>query len=146
MRASPIEILLVEDNEDDVVLAREAFDESRLLNIVHVVRDGEQALAYLRREGEFADRHLPGLVLLDINMPRKNGFEVLDEVKSDPALKYLPMVMLTVSDREEDVVKSYAGGAVSYIRKPVTFDQLRMIVHKFELYWTVVSRLPNPHG
>lgn len=142
----PVEILLVEDNEDDIVIIRESLEESRLLNLVRVVRDGIEAMAYLRREAPFQDVGSPGLILLDINMPRKNGFEVLEEVKSDPALRSIPVVMLTVSDRDEDILRSYASGACSYIRKPVDFEKLREVVKQFELYWTIVSEVPARRG
>src|SRR6266545_4223713 len=99
----PAEILLVEDNEDDIVIAQEAFAMANLAHRIRVVRDGEQALAYLRREGEYKDVDVPALVLLDINVPKKNGFEVLEEIKADPALRDLTVVILTISEREEDI-------------------------------------------
>jgi CheY-like chemotaxis protein len=138
-----VEILLVEDNDDDIVIIRETLEESHLLNLLKVVRDGEEAMAYLRREAPFEEATEPGLVLLDINMPRKNGFEVLDEIKGDPGLRHIPVVMLTVSDRDEDVLRSYQAGACSYVRKPVDFERLRAVVRGFELYWTLVSELPR---
>ena len=144
MDTKPIEILLVEDSDDDIVILQEAFAESKLVNLVNVVRDGEEALAYLRREGKYKDAQMPGLILLDINMPKKDGFEVLREIKADHALQHYPVIMLTVSDRDEDIVKSYATGACSYIRKPVDFDSLKKVIHHFELYWTLVSRVPPP--
>ncbi|ALA59661.1 response regulator [Nitrospira moscoviensis] len=141
----PVDILLVEDNEDDVVIIQEAFAESRLVTIRNTVSDGEEALAYLRREGRYHVAPLPTLVLLDINMPKKNGFEVIQAMKADPGLRSLPVVMLTMSDREEDIVRSYASGACSYIRKPVDLAQFHMVVKGFELYWTVISRIPVAH-
>lgn len=143
MRSQPVEILLVEDNEDDIVLAREAFAEARLVNVINTVRDGEEALAYLRREGKYKVARSPGLILLDINMPKKNGFEVLEAMKADPTLRAVPVIMLTTSEREEDVVRSYADGACSYIRKPVDLDQFVGVVKQFELYWTLVSKIPS---
>lgn len=142
MAVESVELLLVEDNEDDIVLIQEAFAESKLANVTNVVRDGQEALAYLRREGKYKDARRPALILLDINIPKKNGFEVLQEVKADPALRPIPVVMMTASDREEDVVKSYSEGACSYVRKPVDFDRLREVTRHFELYWTMVSRIP----
>lgn len=143
MRNQPVEILLVEDNEDDIVLTQEAFTEARLVNVINTVRDGEEALAYLRREGKYKVARLPGLILLDINMPKKNGFEVLEAMKADPSLRSLPVIMLTTSDREEDIVRSYAYGACSYIRKPVDLDRFVDVVKQFELYWTLVSQIPS---
>src|SRR3977135_1388231 len=105
MISEPVELLLVEDNEDDFVLIEEAFAEAKLMNVVFRVRDGEEALSYLRQEGEYKHRRRPGLVLLDINMPKKNGFEVLQAMKADPRLQALPVVMLTTSDRDDDVVR-----------------------------------------
>ena len=142
MMSEPVELLLVEDNEDDIVLIEEAFAEAKLMNLIFKVRDGEEALAYLRQEGQYTHRRRPGLVLLDINMPKKNGFEVLQAMKADPLLQSLPVVMLTTSDREEDVVRSYNHGACSYIRKPMSLEQFVQVVKDFELYWTMVSRVP----
>lgn len=142
MKTRPIEILLVEDNEDDIVLIQEVFGDASLVNVMKTVRDGEEALAYLRGKGPYRDALVPGLILLDINMPRKNGFEVLKEMKNDPRLRALPVVMLTTSDREEDVLRSYADGACSYIRKPLDLQHFSKVVGQFELYWTLVSRLP----
>ena len=139
----PIDILLVEDNDDDVVLIREAFADANLVNLVDGVKDGVEAMAYLRREGEYKDKNLPGLVLLDINMPRKDGFEVLEEMKADPLLKQIPVIMLTCSKREEDVVRSYNGGACTFITKPVSFDAFQEMVRRFSLYWTLVATIPR---
>lgn len=138
-----VELLLVEDNEDDIVLIEEAFAEAKLMNVIYKVRDGEEALAYLRREGPYQHVQRPGLVLLDINMPKKNGFEVLQALKADPLLQSLPVVMLTTSDREEDIVRSYTDGACSYIRKPMTLERFAKVVKDFELYWTLVSHVPS---
>lgn len=144
MNAQPMEILLVEDNEDDIVLEQEALADAKLVNLMHVVRDGEEALSYLRRQGQYQDAQRPGLILLDINMPRKNGFEVLNEMKADAALMHIPVIMLTTSDNEADVVKSYAKGACSFITKPMDFDKFAEVVKQFALYWALVSRVPNP--
>jgi CheY-like chemotaxis protein len=142
MNRDPLAILLVDDNEDDIVIVQETFADAQLAHIMHTVRDGEEALMYLRREGPYKDVPQPGLLLLDINMPKKNGFEVMQELKGDPQLRSLPVIMLTTSDREEDIVLSYAYGAASYIRKPVDLDQFRAVVKQFEIYWTLVSRIP----
>ena len=143
MNNQPVQILLVEDNEDDVIMTMESFEEVNLTNVVNVVQDGEEAMAYLQRRGKYENVLLPGLVLLDINMPKKNGFEVLQEMKADPTLRHIPVIMLTTSDREEDIVKSYANGACSFIPKPVGFDNFIKVAKQFSLYWALVSRIPN---
>lgn len=137
-----VEILLVEDNEDDIVIIQEAFSDMTHTIIVSTVRDGEEALRYLRREGKYSAARLPDAVLLDINMPRKNGFEVLEELKREPLFHSLPVIMLTTSEREEDVLRAYANGARSYIQKPVDLSVFKSVLRKFEEYWTGVSRLP----
>lgn len=143
MIGEPMELLLVEDNEDDILLEREALADAKLVNLMSVVRDGEEAMAYLRRQGKYQNAHLPGLILLDINMPKKNGFEVLSEIKADPALTHIPVVMLTTSDSESDIVKSYSRGACSFITKPMDFDKFRDVIRQFALYWALVSRVPS---
>jgi len=143
MIGEPMEILLVEDNEDDILLEQEALADAKLVNLMSVVRDGEEALAYLRRQGKYQNARLPGLILLDINMPKKNGFEVLNEIKADADLKHIPVVMLTTSDSEADIVKSYARGACSFITKPMDFDKFRDVIRQFALYWALVSRVPS---
>lgn len=142
MNTEPMEILLVEDNEDDILLEQEAIADAKLVNLMYVVRDGEEAMAYLRRKGRYQNAQMPGLILLDINMPKKNGFEVLNEIKTDPVLMHIPVVMLTTSDSEADIVKSYATGACSYITKPMDFDKFRDVVKQFALYWALVARIP----
>ena len=139
---SLIDILLVEDNDDDVLIIQTAFAEQRLVNIIRVVTDGQEAMAYLRQQGKYKDARQPGLVLLDINMPKKDGLEVLAEIKKDPVLQRIPVAMLTTSNREEDIVKSYSNGACSYITKPVVVDELRGVLKQFELYWALVSKVP----
>lgn len=143
MIGEPMEILLVEDNEDDIFLEQEALADAKLVNLMSVVRDGEEALAYLRRQGEYQNARVPGLILLDINMPKKNGFEVLNEIKADPALMHIPVVMLTTSDSEADIIKSYARGACSFITKPMDFDKFRDVIRQFAIYWALVSRIPS---
>jgi CheY-like chemotaxis protein len=143
---SVINILLVEDNEDDIILIKDAFAEAKFLALLSGVNDGEEALAYLRQEPPYQHVVQPGLILLDINMPKMNGFELLDILKKDPSLNSMPVVMLTTSKREEDVVRSYAGGAVSYISKPIDFSHFVKIVREFELYWTLVSQVPAPQN
>ena len=146
MKEEPVEILLVEDNEDDIVLIHEAFAEAKLVNILNTVRDGEEALAYLRHEGRYKFARRPALILLDINMPKKNGFEVVEAMKADPRLQSIPIIMLTMSDREDDILRAYAGGACSYICKPVDLDQFCAIIKQFELYWGAISQIPVPVG
>lgn len=143
MNTHPMDILLVEDNEDDILLEQEALADAKLVNLMHIVRDGEEAMAYLRRQGKYRNAPMPGLILLDINMPKKNGFEVLNEIKTDPALMHMPVVMLTTSDSESDIVKSYAKGACSYITKPMDFDKLRDVARHFALYWALIARVPS---
>lgn len=146
MTHDPIEILLVEDNEDDIILTEEAFAVAKVMNLINNVRDGEVALAYLRREGPYNDAVRPGLVLLDINMPKKNGFEVLEAIKEDSQLQSLPVIMLTSSEREEDIVRSYTYGACSYVRKPVSLERFIDVVKQLEVYWTLVSLIPGRRG
>jgi CheY-like chemotaxis protein len=143
MPSQPVEILLVEDNEDDAVIIQEVFSDMRLATLIHVVRDGEEALAYLQRTGKYKVVRMPDIVLLDINMPKKNGFEVLEEIKKDPRLQSLPVIMLTTSHREEDIVRSYAKGACSYIHKLVDLDRFKHLIKQFEHYWTGISRIPS---
>ena len=140
----PIHILLAEDNEDDIVIVKRAFKKLRLLNNLTIVRNGREALDYLFHEGSFAESKppTPGLVLLDISMPMVDGFEVLTRIKSDDNLKKTPVIMLTTSDREEDIVKSYEFGACSFITKPANFNDFVRAIEHFELYWTLVSRIP----
>lgn len=141
MRERVIRILLVEDSDDDVLMIRESFKKSKILNELAVVSDGQAAVDYLKNLlGQEAE--LPGLVLLDINMPKKNGFEVLDFIKNTDALRHLPVIMLTTSESEDDVLKSYQSGACSYIPKPVNIYDLKKVMEQFDIYWTMVSRLP----
>lgn len=141
-----LHVLVVDDNEDDVILLRESFRDEPFVNLLHVVRDGEEALAYLRREGDFSTAARPGLVLMDINMPRKNGFEVLNAMKSDPLLRGIPVVMLTTSRREADIRQAYNDGACSFVTKPVNFDRLKLMAAHFVRYWSSVARIPQAEG
>ena len=143
MHKNILDVLLVDDNEDDTFMLEEAFAHTPSVNVVSVVRDGEAALAYLRRDGEYKDAIRPGLVLLDINMPKKNGFEVLQELKGDPRTSSIPVVMLTTSERDEDVVRCYAKGACTFISKPVDIETLKQTVIQFAVYWGVVARIPS---
>lgn len=138
----PVEILLVEDNPGDVRLTVEAFKEGKVLNNLNVVEDGEEAMAYLRREGAYADKQRPGLILLDLNLPRKDGREVLKEVKADKSLRYIPVVVLTTSQAEEDVFRSYDLSANCYITKPVDLEKFITVVRYIEEFWLAIVRLP----
>lgn len=138
--ARPIEILLVEDDPGDVVIAQEALEQSKLVNNLHVATNGDEALAFLRRDGEYADAPKPDLVLLDLNLPRRDGREVLAEVKADPDLRRIPVVILTTSQAEEDIVRSYDLHANAYVTKPVDFAQFVHVVQQIdEFFFTVVS-------
>jgi CheY-like chemotaxis protein len=136
---------MADDDSDDRALTREAFEEARLINDLRFVENGEQLLEYLRREGPYAppaEAPRPGLILLDLNMPRKDGRTVLKELKSDPALRQIPVVILTTSKADEDVYKSYDLGVNSYIVKPVTFEALVDILQTLEKYWFEIVELP----
>ncbi|MEO0107646.1 MAG: response regulator [candidate division WOR-3 bacterium] len=140
--AKPIEILLVEDNPGDMRLTVEAFKDGKVRNNLNWVQDGEEAIAYLRREGRFADATRPDLILLDLNLPKKDGRQVLAEIKSDPKLAPIPVVVLTTSKAEEDIIRSYALHANCYITKPVDFEQFINVIRQLEDFWLSVVRLP----
>lgn len=137
-----VEILLVEDNPGDVRLTQEVFKEGKIRNRLSVVWNGEEALAYLRKEGRFAHASRPDMILLDLNLPRKGGREVLAEIKSDPKLKCIPVVILTTSEAEQDIVESYNQHANCYIVKPVDLDQFIGVVKTIEGFWLQIVRLP----
>jgi CheY-like chemotaxis protein len=142
---APITMLLADDDADDRLLTREALKESRLANDLHEVADGEELLEYLRRQGRYADRSLappPGLILLDLNMPRMDGREALAEIKRDPSLRHIPVVVLTTSQAEQDIFKTYDLGANSFISKPVTFEGLIEVMKTLGRYWFQIVDLP----
>ena len=139
----PIEILLVEDNPGDVRLTREALRENKVNNNLHVAVDGAEALDFLFRRGKYVDALHPDLVLLDLNLPKKNGREVLAEVKADPLLRRIPVVILTTSDAEQDILASYDLHANCYITKPVDLDRFIEVVKSIEGFWLCVVKLPN---
>ncbi len=139
----PVEVLLVEDNIGDVRLTQEALREAKVHNNLSVVNDGVEAMAFLRREGKYAGAPRPDLVLLDLNMPRKDGRAVLAEVKADPNLRRIPVVVLTTSKAEEDIVRSYELHANSYVTKPVDFEQFMKVVQSIEGFWLTVVKYPN---
>lgn len=142
---SPVEILLVEDNPGDVRLTREALKEGKIHNRLHVAADGVEALAFLRRQGAHARAVKPDLILLDLNLPRKNGLEVLQELKADEALRRIPVVILTTSSAEKDVVASYDLHANCFVTKPVDIEQFITVVKSVEDFWFSIVRLP-PDG
>jgi CheY-like chemotaxis protein len=146
MNPELVGILLVEDDPGDVVLIRESFQDHKVANELTVVSDGVQALAFLRREGEYATARRPGLVLLDLNLPRLNGIEVLEQIKGDPALATIPVVVLTTSDSEDDIVRSYTLHANAYITKPVDFERFRHVVHQIDEFFVGVVKLPSANG
>jgi chemotaxis family two-component system response regulator Rcp1 len=141
----PIEILLVEDNPGDADLAREALEGSKFHNELHVVDDGEKAMAFLRREGPYVDAPRPGLILLDLNLPRKDGRQVLAEIKADDDLKRIPVVILTTSSAEKDVLRSYDLHANCFITKPIDLNQFLCVVKAIEDFWLSIVVLP-PNG
>ena len=138
----PIEILLVEDSAGDVRLVQENLKESKVRNTLNVVGDGIEAMAYLRKEGKYKDTPRPDLVLLDLNLPKKDGRQVLTEIKSDEYLKCIPVVVLTISKAEEDIMKSYSLHANAYISKPVDLNQFLKVVKAIEEFWLTVVKLP----
>ena len=139
----PIDVLLVEDNPDHVELILKALRDNNVLNEVHVATDGEEALDFLYQRGEYADAARPGLILLDIKLPKVDGIEVLRQIKTDAKLKSIPVVMLTTSAGEREIVESYNYGANSYIVKPVGFEQFVKAIKEVKLYWTVINSLPT---
>lgn len=145
-QVTPITILMADDDPDDRLLTKEAWEENRLANQLHFVEDGEALIDYLYRRGSFAHlagEPLPGLILLDLNMPKKDGREALREMKNDPQLRHIPVVVLTTSKAEEDIYRTYELGVNSYIIKPVTFESLVEIVKTLAKYWFEIAELPG---
>lgn len=149
-RGVPITILLADDDPDDCLFAQEALAENRLANDLHIVGDGEELMDYLYHRGDYADPEKsprPGLILLDLNMPKKDGWEVLQEIKGNPNLRQIPVVILTTSKAETDIFQSYDLGANSYITKPVTFEGLVEVMKTLGQYWfEIVDLPPHPNG
>ena len=139
-----VEILLVEDNAADARLTREALHDAKIRNSLHVVTDGVDALAFLRRQGRHVTARRPDIVLLDLNLPKKSGYEVLAEIKRDPALARIPVVILTSSSADEDIEKAYLEHANCYVVKPVGLEQFIKVVHSIEEFWLEVVMLPDP--
>ena len=144
MRAEPIKILLVEDNPDHVMLIKTILEENNFLNEIYVVTDGQEALDYMYHRGKYADESKaprPGLILLDLKLPKVDGFEVLSQLKSDPELKSIPIIILTTSSQDEEIVRGYALGANSYVAKPVKFSEFAEKIKNLHLYWVLVNTL-----
>jgi CheY-like chemotaxis protein len=140
--ATPIEVLLVEDDPGDVLMTQEAFEEHKVRNHLAVVNDGAEAVAYLRREGKFADAPRPDLILLDLNLPKRDGREVLAEIKADPDLRQIPVVVLTTSQADEDIARSYQLHANAYVTKPVDFERFITVVRQIDEFFVCVVKLP----
>jgi CheY-like chemotaxis protein len=141
--AKPVEILLVEDNEGDIGLIEEVFEEAKIRNNLHIAEDGEEAILFLRGEGKFSGSPRPDIILLDLNLPKKDGREVLREIKEDNHLKNIPVVVLTTSIAEKDVLRSYDLRANAYVTKPLDFDQFIRVVKSIENFWLEVVKLPT---
>ena len=139
----PVEILLVEDNPADVTLTTEALEDSKMLNHLHVVNDGVEAMEFLHRKGKYENAPRPDLILLDLNLPRKNGREVLEEIRADPSLTIIPVVIMTVSKDEKDIYETYRLHANCYIQKPVKFAEFIEIVKSIETFWFSIVMLPS---
>jgi CheY-like chemotaxis protein len=138
----PVEILLVEDDPGDVLMTQEALSDAKLVNNLHVVDNGEEALTFLRREGPYAEAPRPGLILLDLNLPRVDGRQVLAEIKADESLRRIPVVVLTTSEAEEDILRSYDLHANAYVTKPVDFESFVRVVRQVDDFYISVVRLP----
>lgn len=138
-----VDVLLVEDDDGDVLMTQEAFEHHKIRNKLHIVRDGEEALQFLRREGEYADAPRPGLILLDLNLPRRDGREVLAELKADAELRVIPVVVLTTSEAEEDILRSYTLHANAYVSKPVDFDRFIEVIRQIDDFFVTVVKLPG---
>ena len=143
MSTTMIEVLLVEDDPGDVLMTQEAFAEYKVANRLTVVTDGESAMSYLRKEGQYAEARTPDLILLDLNLPRMDGREVLAAIKDDPDLRRIPVVVLTTSEAEEDILRSYSLHANAYVTKPVDFERFIDVVRKIDDFFVSVVRLPN---
>ncbi|MER5973833.1 response regulator [Streptomyces sp. NPDC002055] len=141
--AHPIEVLLVEDDPGDELMTREAFEDNKIGNTLHVVRDGLEALDFLYRRGEYADAPSPDLILLDLNLPKYDGRQVLERIKSDDDLSHIPVVVLTTSSAEEDILRSYKLHANAYVTKPVDLDQFIAAIRQIDEFFVTVVKLPN---
>ena len=137
-----IDVLLVEDDPGDILMTKEAFEHYKIRNQLHVVTDGEQALDFLRQTGPYASAPRPGLILLDLNLPRRDGLEVLAELKQDPVLRVIPVVILTTSQAEEDILRSYSLHANAYVSKPVDFERFIDVIRQIDNFFITVVKLP----
>jgi len=142
IEAITVDILLVEDNPGDVRLTKEALKDAKVLNEIYVARDGVEAMEFLNKKGSFAEAPTPDMILLDLNLPRKDGREVLAEIKKDPKLKHIPVIILTTSKADEDIVKTYNLHANAYITKPVDLNRFVEIMHALEEFWFTIVKLP----
>jgi two-component system, chemotaxis family, response regulator Rcp1 len=142
---APIDILIIEDNEGDARLIKEVLSDGKVANLLHNVKDGVQAMEFLRKKGAYANVVLPDLIILDLNLPKKDGREVLSEIKNDPELKKIPVVIMTTSQAEEDILKSYNLHANCYITKPIDLNQFIKVVKSIEEFWFTIVKLP-PKG
>ena len=138
-----VDVLLVEDDPGDILMTREAFEHHKIQNKLHVVTDGEQALQFLNQTGEYADAPRPGLILLDLNLPRRSGHEVLAELKEGPGLRVIPVVILTTSQAEEDILRSYSLHANAYVSKPVDFERFMDVIRQIDSFFVTVVKLPH---
>ena len=138
-----VDVLLVEDDPGDVLMTREAFEQHKIRNQLHVVNDGEQAMQFLHRTGDYASAPRPGLILLDLNLPRQDGLEVLAELKEDPLLRVIPVVILTTSQAEEDILRSYTLHANAYVSKPVDFERFMDVIRQIDNFFVTVVELPR---
>ena len=143
MGCDVVDVLLVEDDQGDILMTREAFEHHKIQNKLHVVTDGEQALLFLRQAGEYAKAPRPGLILLDLNLPRRAGLEVLAELKEDPELRVIPVVILTTSQAEEDILRSYSLHANAYVSKPVDFERFMDVIRQIDSFFVQVVQLPR---
>lgn len=142
-REKPIEILIVDDNEGDLRLAKEGFKKNKIRNRIHSVEDGVEAMEFLRKEGKYTNVPRPDLILLDLNLPKKDGREVLEEIKNDETLKSIPVVILTISKAEEDILKTYNLHANCFITKPIDYKQFIKVVNSIENFWLAIVKLPS---
>lgn len=142
-KTKPIDILLVEDNPGDIRLTQEAFKDGKIKNKLNVVMDGEEAILYLTKNGQYENAETPDIILLDLNLPKKDGREVLAEIKSNPQLKCIPVIILTTSSAQKDIVSTYSQHANCYIMKPVDFNQFITVIRTIESFWLSIVKLPD---
>lgn len=144
-RTEPVRLLMAEDDREDQMLVKKAFEKSRVANGIEIVENGEELMDYLHQRDKYAGAKMPDILLLDLNMPKKDGREALEEIKQDPALRHIPVIVLTTSSADEDILRSYDLGVNSYIEKPVTFQKLVEVVETLGKYWFEIVKLPPNH-